>query len=101
MTTAIPIDRNEVAAFCRRNHISKLSVFGSVLGSDFGPSSDVDVLLEFEPGSTTGFIGLHEIEQELSGLLGGHRVDLVTERFLNYRIRDRVLEAAEVQYAER
>ena len=67
---------------------------GSVLRQDFGPDSDVDVLVEFEPDHVPGFIALHEMEEELSGLLGGRAVDLVTERFLNRRIRDRVLAGA-------
>jgi hypothetical protein len=89
-----------IAALCRRHHIRKLSFFGYVLREDFGPESDVDVLVEFEPEHVPGFLRLHDIEQELSGLLGGRRVDLVTEKFLNRRIRDRILASAEVRYAE-
>jgi uncharacterized protein len=71
------------------------------LRQDFRPDSDIDVLVEFEPDHVPGFIALHEMEQELSRLLGGRTVDLVTERFLNRRIRDRVLAGAEIQYAAR
>lgn len=99
MATRIPIDRGALADFCRRHHVRKLSLFGSVLRQDFGPESDVDVLVEFEPDHVPGFIALHELEEELSIVLGGRRVDLVTERFLNRRIRERVLAGAEVQYA--
>jgi hypothetical protein len=101
VATRIPIDRGALAEFCGRHHVRKLSLFGSVLRQDFGPDSDVDVLVEFEPDHVPGFIALHEMEEELSGLLGGRTVDLMTERFLNRRIRDRVLAGAEVQYAAR
>ena len=99
MATSIPIDRGAVADFCRRHHVRKLSLFGSVLRQDFGPDSDVDVLVEFEPDHVPGFIALHGLEEELSRLLDGRRVDLVTERFLNRRMRERVLAGGEVQYA--
>jgi hypothetical protein len=100
MTTRPDIDRTKIAEFCRRHHICKLSLFGSALRRDFGPDSDVDVLVEFEPGHVPGFLRLHGMQEELSTLVGGHRVDLITPKFLNPRIRQRVLEAAEVQYAE-
>jgi len=99
MATAIPIDRASLAAFCRRHHICRLSLFGSVLRPDFHPDSDVDVLVEFDPGRVPGFLALHEIEAELSKLLGGRKVDLVTQQSLNRRIRDRVLASAQVEYA--
>ena len=89
-----------IADLCRRHHIRRLSFFGSVLRDDFGPESDVDVLVEFEPDHVPGFLRIHDIEQELSGLLAGRRVDLVTEKFLNRRIRDSVLASAEVEYAQ-
>lgn len=96
----IPLPKEQMEEFCRRNHIRKLSLFGSVLRDDFRPDSDVDVLVEFERNHGPGFIALFKMEQELSRLLGGRKVDLITEKFLNRRIRDRVLAAAEVQYAE-
>ncbi|HEX9243843.1 MAG TPA: nucleotidyltransferase domain-containing protein [Anaeromyxobacter sp.] len=99
MATRIPIDRGSLADFCRHHHVRKLSLFGSVLREDFRADSDIDVLVEFEPDHVPGFIALHDMEEELSSLLGGRTVDLVTERFLNRRIRDRVLADAEVQYA--
>ena len=99
MRVRIPIDREKIADFCRKNHIRRLAVFGSVLRDDFGPESDIDVLVEFEVGHVPG-LAFIRLEQELSGLLGGRRVDLVTPKFLNERIRDRVLSDAEVQYAE-
>ena len=96
----IDIPREAIAGFCRRHHIRKLSLFGSVLRSGFRPDSDVDVLVEFEPGHVPGMIRFVQMEKELSSLLGGRKVDLVTAKFLNRRIRDRVLADAEVQYAE-
>ena len=94
------LPRDEVAAFCRRHHIRKLSIFGSVLRKDFGPNSDVDVLVEFEPGHVPGFFGLFDMEQELSALLGGRKVDLRTPEDLSEYFRSEVLARAEVQYAE-
>lgn len=98
MAKAISIDRTSPAALCRRRHIGRLSLFGSVLRPDFRPDSDVDVLVEFEPDQVPGFLALHEIEAELSKLLGGRNVDLITQRSLNRRLRDRVVATAEIQY---
>jgi len=99
MNTHIPIDPTAVADFCRRHYIRRLSFFGSVLRDDFGPDSDVDVLVEFDPAHIPGFIGLGQMQDELSQLLGRRPVDLVTEKFLNRRMRRRVLESAQVAYA--
>lgn len=98
MTHAISVDRQAIAGFCCKHRIRKLSLFGSVLGENFRSDSDVDVLVEFEPGHVPGFIRLYSMEEELSGLLGGREVDLVTPKFLNARIKSRVLAEAEVQY---
>jgi predicted nucleotidyltransferase len=94
----ISVDRSKLAEFCRRNHIRKLSLFGSVLRDDFGPDSDVDVLVEFEPGHVPGLITLSGMEIELSELLG-HKVDLRTAEDLSRYFRDEVVASAEVQYA--
>jgi uncharacterized protein len=99
MRARIPIDQKNLADFCRRSHIRRLALFGSVLRDDFGPDSDIDVLVEFEVGHVPGLAFLR-LEQDLSKLLGGRRIDLVTPRFLNARIRDRVLGDAEVQYVQ-
>lgn len=93
------IPRNKLAAFCRRNHIRKMSLFGSVLGEDFGPDSDLDVLVEFEPGQPVGFIRLAGMEIELSDIIG-RKVDLRTPGDLSRYFRQEVLDSAEVQYAE-
>lgn len=92
--------RERLSAICRNYRIRKLAVFGSVLRDDFRPDSDVDLLVEFDPEVHLGLTGLHELEQELSAAFGGHRVDLVNPKYLNRRIRDRVLNEAEVQFAE-
>ena len=100
MGLRVSVDQAKLADFCRRHRIRELSFFGSVLRDDFGPDSDVDVLVEFEPGAVVTFFKLYDMEQELSSLLDGHSVDMVTRRALNHRLRDRVLASAEVQYAE-
>ena len=99
MSPRIAVDRNQIAEFCRRHHIRKLSLYGSVLRDDFRPDSDVDVLVEFEPGHRVG-LRIIDIEEELSKMLGGRRVDIVSEKYLNRRLRNRVLASAEVEYAE-
>jgi len=93
----IALPQESVADFCRRHHIRRLALFGSVLRDDFGPSSDVDVLVEFEPGTKVGLIRLAGMELELSEILG-HKVDLNTPGFLSDYYRDRVLAEAEIQY---
>ncbi len=93
----LPADRQKLALFCRRNQIRRLSFFGSVLRQDFGPDSDIDVLVEFEPGQTPG-LGLIRMQDELSVLFGGRKVDLVTPRFLSRYFRDEVMRTAEVAF---
>ncbi len=95
--TRIPVDRDKLADFCHKNHIRKLAFFGSVLRDDFGPDSDVDVLVEFEPGHTPG-LAFFAMEAELSEILG-RKVDLNTQKFLSRYFRDQVVAEAEVQYA--
>ena len=92
---ALPDDA--VADFCRRHHIRRLAVFGSVLRDDFGPDSDVDVLVEFEPGTRVGLIRLAGMELELGSILG-RKVDMNTPRSLSPYFRDSVLAKAEAQY---
>lgn len=93
----IEINHEQIAAFCRRHRIRKLSLFGSVLRDDFRPESDIDVLVEFEPDARVGMIALAGMEIEL-GLLLGRKVDLNTPGFLSRYYRDRVLAEAQVQY---
>jgi predicted nucleotidyltransferase len=92
----IAIARERLAGFCRRNHIRRLALFGSVLREDFRRYSDVDVLVEFEPGHVPG-LRFFALEKELSEILG-RKVDLNTLGFLSPYFRRRVLAEAEVQY---
>ena len=75
---AISVPHEAIADFCRRQHIRKLSFFGSVLRDDFGPNSDIDVLVEFDPQHIPGLIRLAGMEIELSKILGGRKVDMNT-----------------------
>ena len=94
----IPVDRRLIGDFCRSHHIRRLALFGSVLRSDFEPDSDVDVLVEFEPGHVPG-LAFFSLESELSTLF--HRqVDLNTPAFLSRYFRDEVLKDAWVLYEE-
>jgi len=95
----VAFDRQELDRLCRRNGIRRLALFGSVLSEDFRPDSDVDVLVEFQPNVTVG-LRFFDIQDELSRLLGGRRVDLVRTKYLNRRLRERILAKAETQYAE-
>ncbi|MEW6349684.1 MAG: nucleotidyltransferase domain-containing protein [Thermodesulfobacteriota bacterium] len=88
-----------LADFCRRRHIRWMACFGSAVREDFGPSSDVDVLMEFAPGHTPGW-EIVDIEEELSALFGGRDVDILNPKYLNRRLKDHVLAEAEVIYAE-
>jgi uncharacterized protein len=95
----LPATEQQIAEFCRRRHIRRLSFFGSVLRDDFRPDSDVDVLVEFEPGHTPG-LEVIDIEQELSQLCGGRRIDMVNPKYLNRWVKDEVLATAEPAYVE-
>jgi len=96
----IKISRTRIAAFCRRHHISKLALFGSVLRDDFQPDSDIDVLVEFEPGHVPGLIRLAGMELELSEIFGGRKVAMNTPMCLSPYFRDAVLAEAEVLYVQ-
>jgi predicted nucleotidyltransferase len=92
----ILLDQEKIADFCRRHHIRRLALFGSVLRDDFSTESDVDVLVEFEPGHVPG-LAFFTMERELSEIVG-RKVDLNTPQFLSRYLRDRVETEAEVQY---
>ena len=94
----IEVPKDRIAQFCRRNHIRKLALFGSVLRDDFRPDSDVDMLVEFEPGQTAGLLGMAALELELTEMLG-RKVDLRTAAELSRYFRDAVIRTSEVQYA--
>ncbi len=93
----VPIEILE--QFCRRNRIKKLSLFGSVLRSDFRQESDIDVLVEFKKNGIPGLLGISRMERELSQIFGGRKVDLRTPEDLSKYFRQQVLSTAEVQYA--
>ena len=95
----IKIPGEKIAEFCKKNHIRKLSIFGSVLRDDFSSDSDIDFLVEFETGQVPGLIGLSRMERELSEILSGRKVDLRTPQDLSKYFREDVLASAEVQYA--
>ena len=98
MSIKITIDRQKIVEFCCRNHIKRLAFFGSVLRDDFRPDSDVDVLVEFEPGHVPG-LAFYGMEIELSEILG-RKVDLRTPADLSRYFRQDVLKLAEVQYSQ-
>jgi len=97
------VPQKEIAEFCRRNHIQRMAFFGSVLRDDFRPDSDIDVLVEFEPGKTPG-LAFFDIREELKRLFG-REVDMLTfkgiESSRNYIRRKAILESARVIYAAR
>ena len=95
----LPLDQEALVELCRRRGIRRLSLFGSVLKGADRPDSDIDLLVEFEPGATPGLMGMVEIETELSNLLGGRRVDLRTAEDLSRYFRDAVVRTAAVQFA--
>jgi predicted nucleotidyltransferase len=94
----VRIPTNEVATFCRRNHIRKLSVFGSALRPDFHADSDLDILVEFQEGHTPG-LAFFGMEEELSKMFG-RKVDLNTPAFLSRYFRDQVMQEAMTAYEQ-
>ena len=99
MDTRPKIEPAKLDALCRRHSIRKLSLFGSRLKGTARPDSDVDLLVEFEPGAAVTLFDMARIEIELSALLGGARVDLRTAADLSRHFRDEVVRTAEPQYA--
>ena len=97
----IQLPPDKIAEFCKRNRIRRLSLFGSALRSDFRSDSDIDLLVEFQPGPAPSLFDLARMERELSALLGGRKVDLRTPQELSRYFREEVLSSANVQYAER
>ncbi len=94
----LPLDPEALAPLCRRHSIRRLSLFGSMLHGTERPDSDVDLLVEFAPDAKPSLFDLADIEQELSGLLGGRRVDVRTAEELSRYFRDEVVSEAEMQY---
>jgi predicted nucleotidyltransferase len=101
MTGRLSFDRDALAALCRRRQIRRLSLFGSVLKGTARPDSDVDLLVEFAPQARPSLLDLAAIEQELSALLAGRRVDLRTAEDLSRYFRGQVVREAEVEYESR
>lgn len=94
-----PISQKTLINFCQRYRIKKLSLFGSILGKDFGPESDIDLLVEFESGFVPGFFTISQMESEISKLLNGRKVDIRTATELSSYFRSEVIHEAEVLYA--
>ncbi len=94
----IPIPRKEIAAFCRKYHIRSLALFGSVLREDFSKGSDIDILIEFEEDKTPGFFTIFSMEEELSEIFGGRKIDIRTPEELSRHFRDDVTDSCEVCY---
>jgi predicted nucleotidyltransferase len=99
MDRPLELPAQAVEAFCRKYHIRKLSLFGSVLRPDFHPDSDIDVLVEFEPGHVPGFITLGVMHVELAEILG-REVDIKTPASLSVYFRQDVLDQAQTQFVQ-
>ena len=95
----VEIPERKIARFCRRHHIRRLSLFGSILREDFGPDSDVDMLVEFARGQVPGLLRLAGMENEISEMLG-RKVDLRTPVELSRHFRGEVLKDAQAQYVQ-
>jgi len=100
MANNLAIPKGELEDFCRRHGIRKLAFFGSVLRPDFRPESDVDVLVEFGAEAKVGYFELCGMEEELSRILGGRKVDLNTAGSLSKYFREQALAEAQVEYVE-
>jgi len=98
MHHGIEIPKDRIAEFCRANRIRKLALFGTILTEEFGPDSDIDILVEFEPGQTPSLLGMAGLELKLTAMLG-RKVDLGTPWELSRYFRDQVVQSAEVQSA--
>jgi|SRR5919106_5928247 predicted nucleotidyltransferase len=96
----LEIPRDKIADFCKRNHIRKLSLFGSALRGELRKDSDIDILVEFRPGEAPSLFDLARMERELSSLVGGRKVELRTPQELSRYFRDEVLSSASVEYVE-
>jgi uncharacterized protein len=100
MSTSVSIEHERLAQFCRQHHIRRLALFGSRLSGNARPDSDVDLLVQFDPGEEPGLIALSAMAEELSELYGGRTVDLRTPNDLSRHFREEVLRVAEVQYSD-
>ena len=98
--TNLAIDKELLGAFCEKNHIDRLALFGSVLTERFGENSDIDVLVHFNPERVPGYFDLARMERELSAIFG-RKVDLRTPGELSRYFRDDVVANARLQYERR
>jgi len=94
----VEVDLEGLAEFCKAHGVHRLALFGSALREDFGPESDVDILVEFDPGVAPGLMSLAEMELELSGFFGGREVEIRTYEALSHRFRDRIRATASTLY---
>jgi uncharacterized protein len=94
----LSIGNQVLEQFCQRHKIRRLALFGSSLRADFRSDSDVDVLVEFQPGNEPGLLRLAQMELELEALLGGHEVEMRTSEDLSRHFRDAVREQATILY---
>lgn len=99
MSQSLKIEPSALRRFCVQHHIRRVALFGSVQKGTARPDSDIDLLVEFEPGQEPGLLALANMEAELSLLIGGRRVDLRTPADLSRHFRDEVMRTAKVQYA--
>jgi uncharacterized protein len=100
MNSSVAIPKEKIRDFCIRNHINRLSFFGSIQRKDFTPESDIDILVEFEESFTPGFFRLLDMEEELSSMLNGRKVDLRTPEDLSRYFREDVKNESEVCYVK-
>ncbi|MXW23623.1 MAG: nucleotidyltransferase [Chloroflexi bacterium] len=101
MNAQVSVSRDALADFCTEHGIRRLAVYGSALRDDFGPDSDIDLLVQFEPDRTPGLFAVAALELELSRFFAGRKVDLRTPEDLSRYFRQDVLDTAEVQYERR
>jgi predicted nucleotidyltransferase len=99
MNTPFAIDKSSLEGFCTRNHIKRLSLFGSHHTGTARSDSDIDILVEFEPARRPGLLGLAKMAMDLTTLAGGRRVDLRTPQDLSRHFRDEIVNNAEVVFA--
>ena len=99
MNPQVSVSKKALTTFCQEHGIRRLAVFGSALRDDFGPDSDIDLLVEFDPDRIPGLLGVAGMELSLSELFAGRKVDLRTAEDLSPYFRQEVLDKAKVQYA--
>jgi uncharacterized protein len=95
------LDQQELTSFCRRHHVRRLSLYGSAVRGELRSDSDLDFLIEYDPDHRPGLESLQQIQDELAEVCGGRRVDLVNPKYLNPRLKDRILAEAQIIYGER